>query len=784
MKDIQLVLKHIKAYHRLTNYLSAAMLYLKDNFFLEEALDTSHLKDRILGHWGTVPGINFIWAGLNYLAQKEQTEILPIVGPGHGAPALLANLILDGTLNEYCTGYKPDREGFSKLIKEFSWPSGFPSHPYPGVPGTLHEGGELGYSLGTAYGVAFDNPNVIVACIFGDGEAETGPLMASFQSNKFLNPEHDGSVLPIFHLNGYRISGPTVWGTMSQNEITKFFEGLGFDVLWVDQYNSSDIYIDYVEALILAHKKIKQIKKECVNYGIEKPRWPVIIVKTKKGWSIPNQCNSKRLEDSNYCHGVPLCNPKTNPEEFQTLKEWLESYRVNDLLTTKKEPKSDVVSIIPKQENLRLGFVTQKYANKRKKIVLPSVEPYAIDSKRGELKRKNLEILSDFIKDVIKFNKTQFYVFSPDESESNRLEPLFDITNRKYIWPVKPHDLFIKKEGRILEILSEHVLMEWYSGYILSGRYGLYVSYEAFLNIISSQIDQFLKYVKQSKNINWRKSLPAMTFISTSTAWRQDHNGFTHQNPTLINNLITKQSDIASVYFPADVNIALHTLKECLTDVNRVNLIIIGKRENYQWLSLKEAEEHVEKGISIWEWAGNTSKEKDIDVVLASAGDYQTTETLAAISILKKIIPNIGLRYVNLNEITPLGIGNDKRKALTEKELNFYFTKNKPVIFNFHGYPEVIKQLTWGREISNRLTILGYREEGTTTTPFDMQVLNGTSRFHIAMHAIEKAANTNLKLKNIKEEAMAFLSGKLKEHQKYILRHGDDMDEIKNWKWL
>ncbi|BCX14109.1 MAG: putative phosphoketolase [Candidatus Dojkabacteria bacterium] len=784
MNDIQILLKNIKNYHRLTNYVSAAMLYLKDNFFLEETLEPDHIKERILGHWGTVPGLNFIYAGLNYLAQKEQVEILPVIGPGHGAPAILSNLILEGTLNEYCDGYLPNKEGLSRLIKEFSWPNGFPSHPYPGVPGTIHEGGELGYSLGTAFGIAFDNPGLIVAAVFGDGEAETGPLMASFQSNKFLNPITDGVVLPIFHLNGYRISGPTVWGTMSKEEIEYFFKGLSYEVIWVDQYEGGDVYIDLIQALLKSYEKIIKIKKNWSTYSVSKPIWPLIVIKTKKGWGIPNECKSKKLEDCNNCHGIPLNNPKTDSEEFRVLKIWLESYRIHELLDDEYNPKKEVLSIIPKQENLKLGFVTQKYANFRRKLIIPNLEEHTLNLKdRGVVKEKNLEKASYFLKDIIKFNENNFYVFSPDESESNRLEPLFEITNRKYIWPLKKHDLYFKKDGRILEILSEHVLMEWYTGFVLSGRWGVYVSYEAFLNIISSQIDQFLKYVKQAKNISWRRSIPAMTFISTSTAWRQDHNGFTHQNPSLINNLITKQGDCASVYFPADANIALFTFSECLTDYDRVNLIVIGKRDNPQWLTQEEARKHVAKGLSIWDWASTASDESEIDIVLASVGDYQTVETLAAISILKNLIPEIKLRYVNLNEITPLGIGNDKSKVLNNDELNAYFTKDKPIILNFHGYPEVIKQLTWGHEISNRLTILGYREEGTTTTPFDMQVLNGTSRFHIAIQAIEKASEINSKINAQKDEAITYLANKINQHKKYIFEHGDDMPEIKNWKW-
>lgn len=782
-QDIQQTLQSFKKYHTLTNYLGASMLYLKDNFFLEEELSADHIKDRILGHWGTVPGLNFLYGGFNILAQKYSQEIVPVIGPGHGAPAILANLILEGTLGEYYEGFNPNREGFSRLIKDFSWPFGFPSHAYPGVPGTLHEGGELGYALGVGVGIAFDNPNILIPVVIGDGESETGPLAASWHSNKYLNPEQDGFVLPILHLNGYKISGPTIFGTMSEDEINKYFEGLGYEPMWVNQYDAIDVYLDYLQVLFTAYEKMQDIRSKWVEYGTEKPKWPVIIFKSMKGWSCPDDCGDTKLQDNNYSHGIPLTKPKKDTEQFNVLTNWLHSYNVNNLLNENKEPHEDILKIIPSDSNLRLGQVTQKYANKRYQLNLPSIDDYAHRIHgRGDRKEKNLEELNEYIRDVIRDNCDRFMVFSPDESESNRLEPIFDVTARKYIWPLRAHDEYFSKEGRMVEILSEHVLQEWYQGYVLAGRHGLFISYEAFFNIISSQIDQFIKYIKQAEEIVWRKPLPAMNYISTSTAWRQDHNGFTHQNPTLINSLLLKQSDYASVYFPADANIMIATIKECLLDTNRVNMVVAGKRDVPQWLSMEEAIVHVQKGAGIWEWAG-TESEGMLDVVLASAGDYQTQETLSAISVLKEIAPEIKLRYVNVNELTVLGMGNDKDQNLSEEELYELFSKERHVIFNFHGYPEAIKQFTWGHEISNRMTILGYREEGTTTTPFDMQVKNGTSRYHIAIHAIQRASEINPELAKRKDDLVNQLNQKLKEHEEYIILHGNDMPEVIEWEW-
>lgn len=781
MTDIQQVLDWYKKYHRLTNYIGAAMLYLKDNFFLENDLKVEHIKQRILGHWGTVPGLNFIYGGLNYMISKTNKNINIVIGPGHGAPAVLANLFLEGTISKYYEDYNVDLEGLKHLIKDFSWPGGFPSHAYPGVPGTIHEGGELGYSLGVAFGTVFDKPDLITVAVVGDGEAETGPLAASWHSNKFLNPIRDGVVLPILHLNGYKISAPTIMGTMSDEELTKYFEGLGYHPYIVDQYNATDIYIDFLQALIKSFEEIDNIKTKWSQYVVTKPNYPMIILRSKKGWSCPEMCGDTKLLDNNYSHGIPILDPTKDDIKFRTLEEWLNSYNVLDLLDIENNAiNSEVLRFVPKNEN-KLGNIFEKFYTEMTELTLPDLSTHAFRfDNKGDMPSGMMKELSEYLRDIFKINKEKnnFRLFSPDESESNKLENLFSETDRIYVWPLRSHDKFFSNDGRVMEILSEHVLQEWMQGYNLTGRHGILISYEAFLSIITSQIDQHIKYIKQSNTIPWRKPLPSMNYVATSTIWRQDHNGFTHQNPTLINTLLTKQTDLVSVYFPTDVNTLLVTINECFSGKNKINLVVSGKTDLPQWLSLDESIQHVKKGISIWDFASDL----DPDIVLSAAGDYQTLETLAAITILKEKLPDLKIRFVNVNEVTKLGFGDERVPLLTDQDIAQDFTSDRPVIFNFHGYPEVIKQLTWGRKISNRITILGYIEEGTTTTPFDMQVLNKTSRFHVCIEALNALAKAG-KFVDKSDELLAFFNSKLDDHKKYIVEYGDDMPEIKNWKW-
>jgi xylulose-5-phosphate/fructose-6-phosphate phosphoketolase len=768
-------------HHRLTNFIGASALYLQDNYDLSKPLAFEHIKPRILGHWGTVPGINIIYGGLDVLIKQTNQETMLITGPGHGAPAVLANLFVEGTLGEYYPEITHDLKGMSELVHDFSWPKKFPSHTCPALPGSIHEGGELGYSLGTAFGAAFNNPDLMVACIVGDGEAETGALAASWHSNKFLNPKTDGAVLPILHVNGYKISNPTIFGTMSREENEQYFQGLGYDPIWISQYESEDIYTDWLETLFTAYNRIKMIKANWKEG--DKARWPVIILKTKKGWTGPEELNGQKLEDNNLSHGIPLKNPKTDKHELGVLESWLRSYNINDFFEKNGQVVKSTKDFIPDQ-TLRIGKNRHTDGGSAKELALPDAYPYTVELvSRGLSPASELGSMSKMLEKILELNKDTFRVFSPDESESNKLDALFQASSRVYEWPLREHDKNFATHGQIMEILSEQTLQSWMQGYNMTGRNGIFVSYEAFLAIIASQIDQYMKFLHQTLEFDWRKPVPSMNYIATSSVWRQDHNGFTHQNPILINTLLAKHVDFVSVYFPVDVNTMVYTMQKSLSDKNQVNLIVAGKTDLPQWLTPEEAKEHVENGLSTWTWVGGEAGTENPDVVLSSAGDYQALETLAAVDLLHRLCPALKIRYVGINELTCLGFGENNKKNISTIELTDYFSTNREIVFNFHGYPEAIKQLVCGHEISMRMKILGYIEKGSTTTPFDMQVRNCTSRYHVAIEAVKAAAKVNTEVYNRQEELIAHFVAKLAEHENFIVKYGEDMPEIQNWTW-
>lgn len=758
----------LRNYFYFANYISVAMLYLKENQLLSSKLTKENIKERILGHWGTVPGINLVYGGLNLLAKTEKLKITLVNGPGHGAPAILAGLFIEGTLSEYYKQRYPfDTNGLSNLIRDFSWPGGFPSHTSPMLPGTIHEGGELGYSLATAFGVAFDNPDNLVACIVGDGEAESATLSASWQSFKFLNPVNDGSVLPILHLNGYKISGPTIFGTMSNQELISYFSGMGLYPIIVDQYDrETEIFSEFIASLRIAIDLIRKIKSSWSEYNLQKPKWPVLILKTKKGWSGPKFNKHERIEDNNLSHGIPLQNCKKDDTEFILLKDWLESYNIHAFLSG-STISHEVLQNIPENE-FKIGkspLVNTDF----EPLKLPEIDNEAVRvPKKGGRIEKRMEFMAEYLRNIFLENYpvNNFRIFSPDESESNALSAMFSATDRIYLWPVRDWDKHYSADGHIMEILSENVLQGWLSGYLLSGRHGILISYEAFLNVISSQIDQHIKFLNHSEKVNWRNNVGSLNLVATSTLWRQEHNGFTHQNPTLINSLLTKYNKNVKIYFPCDVNSMLSTLEFCLSSTNGVNLIVVGKRDMPQWLDLKEAKQHIEDGISIWSWCSDD----DPDVVLASLGDYQTNETLKAIEILRSIISDIKIRYININQISQFSIGNKINLLDSTDHMQNFFTTNRDVIINFHGYPTAMQQLLFGKIDSYRVKILGYQEIGTTTTPLDMQVLNGTSRFHIAIEAIKS-------LKKLKKEKEGELDGLILDLQKDIEKNNESILE-------
>jgi xylulose-5-phosphate/fructose-6-phosphate phosphoketolase len=764
----------------LLNYVGASSLYLQDNFWLEKPLTHDHIKPRILGHWGTVPGLSLIYACSNSLIQSTNQKSIFVTGPGHGAPAILAHLLLEGSLGEYYEQYTANREGAEHLIKDFSWPKKLPSHCYPGLPGSIHEGGELGYSLGTAFGIVFDQPDNMAIVVVGDGEAETGALAASWHSNKFYNPKKDGFVLPILHLNGYKISNPTLFATMSDEELIKHFESLNYTPIIVDQYNTKDIVQDTLEGLYQAYDILVKNRDEWKEG--DKVNLPVVLLRTMKGWTGPKANGAIKLEDNNYSHGIPLKKPKTDEAELKILHDWLSSYKPDEFFSENGKILPHLLSTIPSKK-LCMGMNPHAQVKDPEKLILPNLD--TLDEEFtlvGSQMDSELESFSKYMEVILKNpdNLNKFRIFSPDESESNFLEKIFNSTEKVYQWPVREWDHNFSHHGHFMEILSEQTLMSWMQGYILSGRNGVLVSYEAFLSIIASQIDQYIKFIRQAQDFTWRAKVPSLNFIATSSVWRQDHNGFTHQNPILINTMLAKHVDFVNVFFPSDVNTMLVCMEHCFTSQSTVNLIISGKTLMPQYLSLDQARKQVKEGLSIWDFASNS---KDPDVIVSSAGDYQTMECMAGISIIKKICPELKFRYVNVSTLSCQGFGCGDEQCLTDGQICDIYTKDKEVIFNFHGYPELMKQMLFDTCLVGRTTILGYIEKGTTTTPFDMQVKNLTSRYHVAILMLEKASVHNPLVAAKKDKLIKQLTDKITEHKQYIGDVGDDMPEVKNWKW-
>jgi xylulose-5-phosphate/fructose-6-phosphate phosphoketolase len=768
----------LSRYLRLANYIGAAQLYLKDNYLLEQPLDKAHIKKRILGHWGTVPGLNFIYANLNLLAKRHNQEIMLVVGPGHGYPAVLANLYIESTLGDFYPEYKHSKEGFEKLIKNFSWPGGFPSHSNPETPGAILEGGELGYSLSTAYGASFDNPDLLVACVVGDGEAETGPLSSAWQTTKFINPREDGSVLPIVHVNKYKISGPTIFGTMSDTELYDYFYGQGMIPFVV---SGDKLYEPMIQAVEDAYQQIKKIK---ANPDEPKPRWPVVLLVSKKGWTGPEMVKGLMNEDSFRSHGIPLEHVHDDPSEFLELNEWLQSYKVRELLDENYKPAQDILDLLP-DDKLLIG--KNRHANLDgviKNVKLPSLHSLKIqeDELLSSKQYSNMNILSDYLRDVVKDNPKNFRIMSPDETESNKLGSLFEVTNRRYNWPVPVGSEHLTPDGRIMEILSEHNLQGWLEGYVLTGRHGVFITYEAFAMIVASMIDQYTKFLKQAKHIEWRQPVPSLNLILTSNSWRQDHNGFSHQNPGLISSVLNDYSNIVHVHFPVDANMLLVTMEEALSVPNKVNLIIAGKRENPQYMTLEDARKQMQMGIHAWDFIGNESENPDI--IFTATGDYPTKEVITTIQILKEDLPELKTKFVSVSEITCFGIGDHPTPTtMTDDQFHGVFSGDVPIIYLYHGYPEDIKQLIFGHSDAKRFTIHGYKEKGTTTTPFDMLVQNDASRYQMGIEAIEKFMQKNPTHKEKSEAVIKKYQELLDKHHQYIKEHGVDIPEVTEFKF-
>ncbi len=780
----------IARYRRVTNYLAAAQIYLKSNVLLAEPLKPEHIKDRLLGHWGTSPGINLVYAHLNHLIMRYDLDMFLVTGPGHGAPANLANLYLENTLHDYYPELTLDQAGVEKFVRRFSWPGGFPSHLYPGVPGTIHEGGELGYALATAFGAAMDNPDLIVACIVGDGEAETGPTAAAWHSYKFLDPSESGAVLPVLHLNGYKIANPTIYGTMSDEELLALFTGYGYQVIFVE---GDDLDASLYGAMDWAYHEIRRIQQAARSgQPIEKPRWPVILMRSPKGMSGVKEMDGEPIEGSYRSHQVPIPDPKTNPEHLRLLEGWLRSYHIEELFDEQGSPKPEILEQCPKGD-LRMGSNPHTFGGRiRRDLDLPDIFEYAVRveqvaaSETGPEKNSLVsgpEMLARYLSDVILRNLHTFRIFSPDELESNKLTAVLDVTKRDYQWPVPPHNEKITPyDGRVLEILSEHILQAWLQGYLLTGRYGLFPSYEAFLNIVVSMMDQFSKFLKMSGEFPWRLPVASLNYLETSTLWRQEHNGFSHQSPGLINDILNRKAQVSRVYLPPDANCLISTVDHCLRSKDYVNLVIANKPPMPQWLSMEDAIAHCRAGASVWQWA-SIDDGVNPDVVLVGIGDNPTLEVMAAAHILRNEMPELRVRVVNVTDLFILEKETAHPHGLDSEMFEALFTPDIPVIVNFHGYPSAVKQLLFGRDHTRRFHINGYQEEGTTTTPFDMNVRNGTDRYHLIMQAIRLAAARNPRVAVRASERVHHYEYVLLSFRRYIDENGVDPEEISNWQW-
>lgn len=775
------LLKKINAYWRAANYLSVGQIYLHENPLLREPLKPEHIKNMLLGHWGTTPGQNFIYVHLNRIIKKYDLDMIYVSGPGHGGPAIVGNVYLEGTYSEIYPNISRDEEGLRKLFKQFSFPGGIPSHVSPECPGSIHEGGELGYSLSHAFGAAFDNPDLIVSCVVGDGEAETGPLATAWHSNKFLNPVTDGVVLPILHLNGYKIANPTILARIEDEELEQLFLGYGWKPYVIEGDDPMEMHLKMATLLDKVIGEIKAIKANAAqDKNAARPKWPMIILKSPKGWTGPKFVDGKKIEGNFLAHQVPIKDPATNPAHLKQLDEWLKSYKPEELFDKNGRLNSDLQELAPSGKHRMGDNPNANGGILLENLRMPDFRDYGVELNRGEMGSGDTLVLGKFIRDIIKSNITQrnFRIFGPDETLSNKLDFVFEATNRQWEAPVIDTDDFLKKEGRVMEMLSEHQCEGWLEGYLLTGRHGLFNCYEAFIHIIDSMFNQHAKWLKVTSHLPWRRKIASLNILLASHVWRQDHNGFTHQDPGFLDVVMNKKASVVRVYLPPDANCLLSVMDHCFRSRQYVNVTVAGKHPAPQWLSMDEAVVHCTKGIGIWTWASN-DKDVEPDVVMACAGDVPTLETLAAVSILREKLPELKVRVVNVVDLMKLQPETEHPHGLNENDFDTLFTKDKPVIFAFHGYPWLVHRLTYKRTNHVNFHVRGYKEEGTITTPFDMTVLNDMDRYHLVMDTLDRLPQLKNKTAYVKQE----MQDNLIKHKNYIRKEGMDMPEIRNWKW-
>jgi xylulose-5-phosphate/fructose-6-phosphate phosphoketolase len=773
------LLRKMDAWWRAANYLSVGQIYLYNNPLLRKPLKLADIKPRLLGHWGTTPGLNFIYVHLNRIIKEQNLDAIYITGPGHGGPGMVANAYLEGTYSEVYPDISQDADGMRKLFKQFSFPGGIPSHAAPETPGSIHEGGELGYSLSHAFGAVFDNPNLLVACVVGDGEAETGPLATSWHSNKFLNPVRDGAVLPILHLNGYKIAGPTVLARIPRAELEALFLGYGYTPYFVEGHVPEKMHQQMAATLDLVTAEIRRIQEDARRHGFQgRPRWPMIILRSPKGWTGPKVVDGKPTEGTFRSHQVPM-GDMSKPGHVKILEKWMKSYRPQELFDKSGRLRPEIADLAPRGTRRMSDNPHANGGLLLRDLCLPDFRDYAVKvPKPGAVTAEATRVQGELIRDVLKRNLDNFRIFSPDETASNRWNAVFEVTNRCLVAEILPGDDHVSPDGRVMEMLSEHQCEGWLEGYLLTGRHGFFSCYEAFIHIVDSMFNQHAKWLKVSRQIPWRRPIASLNYLLTSHVWRQDHNGFSHQDPGFIDLVTNKKAEIIRVYLPPDANTLLSVTDHCLRSRDYVNVIVAGKQPAPQWLDMDAAIKHCTAGIGIWPWASNDSGGEP-DVIMACAGDVPTLETLAAVELLWQHFPDLKVRTINVVDLMKLQPRSEHPHGLSDKDFDVLFTTNKPVIFAYHGYPWLIHRLTYRRANHDNLHVRGYKEEGTTSTPFDMVVLNDLDRFHLVDDVIDRVPSLGSRAAYAKQA----IRDKLIEHKLYIREHGEDLPEVRNWKW-